>query len=329
MNTTLLQLGLFSLALGVNASAVTYTTIMKGESSEKFTFLSTATPPYRTTVTSVKSPFADPSSHLGANDSQTYPSGNSSGTPYWWFYYYTCGMDDVCTHDRTDEPIPRPPSHGQVSSQKSSVIGLLAKAALKGTATTSDNDLAAHLYETFYFGERNDYADQKEIGFARQISPYADVDVTYAYWFTNVNCGLGGGSGPNMGYPYCRDSRATDGAKEDPATAWANGDLPATGYNIEFITGLTTGTEYVFQAYIVWASWDSSYKLRVEVRDSTFTTVIFASNLDTTNLGDSLGITTSGTSGYVTLGTQRVDPNNTLSATGFQMDVDYVQTITQ
>ena len=54
-----------------------------------------------------------------------------------------------------------------------------------------------------------------------------------------------------------------------------------------------------------------------------------SSNLDTTNLGDSLGITTSGTSGYVTLATQRVDPDNKLSATGFQMDVDYVQTITQ
>lgn len=182
------------------------------------------------------------------------------------------------------------------------------------------------------FSERNDYAGQKEIGFARQISPHADDeddDVTYAYWYTNVNCGFGGGSGPNMGYPYCRDSRATDGAQEVPATAWANGDLPAEGYNFEFITGLTTGTKYNFLAYIFWASWDSSYKLRVEVRDSTFTTVIFASNLDTTNLGDSLGITTAGTSGYATVATQRVDPDGELSATGFQMDVDYVQTITQ
>jgi len=331
MNTTLLQLGLLSLAIGVSASAQTYTTIMNGEDSQSYYFLGGI--PNRTTVTSVQSPFAYPSSNIGATDSQKYPSGNGSGTPPWWFYYYTCGAN-VCTHDSTPDYIERPPSHGQISSQKSSVIGLLAKATLKGTATSSDHTKAAHLYEVFYFTERNDYAGQREIGFARQMSPYASpsVDVTFAYWYTNDNCGLhtGVGSDPNMGYPNCRDSRATTGNIEVPATAWTDGHLFAGGGNNVPITGLTTGTQYIYKAHIFWAGWDSTYKLRVEVWDSTFTTQIFASNLDTTNLGDSLGITTSGTSGYVTLGTVRIDPHGTgtLSSTGVELCVDYVQTIT-
>src|SRR5260370_39781134 len=88
---------------------------------------------------------------------------------------------------------------------------------------------------------------RREIGFARQMSPYASpsVDITFAYWYTNDNCGLhtGVGSDPNMGYPNCRDSQATTGAIEVPATAWTNGHLLASGYNFEFITGLTIGTK--------------------------------------------------------------------------------------
>src|ERR1700682_2893366 len=120
MNTTLLQLGLLSLAIGVSASAETFTTIMSGENSQSYYFLGGT--PSRTTVTSVQSPFAYPSSNIGATDSQTFPSGNVSGTPPWWFYYYTCG-GDVCTHDLTGEYVVRPPSYGQISCQKSSVIG--------------------------------------------------------------------------------------------------------------------------------------------------------------------------------------------------------------
>lgn len=329
MNTTLLQLGLLSLAIGVTASAQTYTTIMSGENSQSFSFLNNNTGGNRTTVTSVQSPFAYPNYTTGGTDSQTYPSGNTGGNPEpWWFYYYSC-PPYVCTYDWTGVAIERPPSIGQISSQKSSALGFLTQAALKGTATTNNSSYEAELYETFYFTERNDYAGQKEIGIARLIRPYTSDDVTFAYWYTNDNCGLGGGSGPNMGQPNCRTSQATTGATEDPTTAWGSGQLLAGGYaNYAFFTGLTTGTTYIFQTYIFWASWDSTYKQRVEVWDSTFTTQIYAANIDTTYLGVSLGLTTSGTSGYVTLGTERYDPHGTLSQTGFELDVNYVQIIT-
>jgi hypothetical protein len=64
--------------------------------------------------------------------------------------------------------------------------------------------------------------------------------------------------------------------------------------------------------------------------DSTFITLMYSSNMDTTNLGVSLGITTSGTDGYVTLGTVRIDPysTGTLISTGVELDVAYAQIIT-
>ena len=73
------------------------------------------------------------------------------------------------------------------------------------------------------------------------------------------------------------------------------------------------------------------YKLRVEAWDSTFTTEIFASNVDTTNGTDNLNLTTSGTFGYFTLGTVRFDnPGGTavMSGTGVELDVAQVQKIT-
>jgi hypothetical protein len=331
MKTKVLQLGLLSLAIAVSASGVTYTTIMNGENSTNYYFIGGT--PSRTTVTSVQSPFAYPSSYLGATDTQTYPSG--SGPEPWWFYYYTCGAN-TCTHDWTGEYIDRPPSHGQISSQKSSVIGFLVKAAFKGTVGTTETPPnithTGDLDEVAFFTERSDYQGQREIGISRiaRAGPYAN-DVAFAYWFTNDNCGLGGGSGPNMGYPYCRMSQATTGNTEIPSDAWMNGDLVATGYaDYAYITGLDTTytTTYIFQTYIFWASWDSTYKQRVEVFDSTLTTLLFSANIDTTNLGASLGITTSGTSGYVTVGTERADPYNILTSTGIELDVDTVQTIT-
>jgi hypothetical protein len=333
MNTILLQLGLLSLAIGVNASAQTYTNIMSGENSTSFSFLSGTGS--RTTVTSIQSPFGYPNTITGANDSQTYPSGSTGGNPEpWWFYYDTCGSN-TCAYDLTGTAIPRPPAIGQISSQKFSAIGFLTKATLNGTVSNGGSTNPANMYETFFFTERNDYQGQREIGIARQMSPYAHVidpsnpgDYTYAYWFTNDNCG----TGTSLGYPTistpasCRTSQATGGVE-----ALGSGPLLQTGYNIDFITGLTTGTQYIFQTYIFWASWDSTYKQRIEVWDSTFTTQIFADNIDTTYLGVSLGLTTSGTSGYVTLGTQRFDPNppsGTLSQTGVNLSVSYVQIIT-
>lgn len=335
MNKTLLQLGLLSLAIGGSASGVTYTTIMSGENSETFSFVNNNNG-NRTTVTSVQSPFLFPTYITGGTDTLTYPSGDTGGAPEpWWFHYYTGGgCASVCTHDRTGEGIPRPePSIGQVSDPKSSVLGFLTKAAFKKTtATTSNGALPAHIIETAYFSERKDYQGEREIGIARLIRPWTSDDVMFAYWYTNDNCGLGGGSGDNMGQPYCRTSRATNGATENPSTAWnnGNGQLLAGGYsNYAFFPygTIPPGTTYIYQTYIFWASWDSTYKQRVDVFDSGLTTLLWGANIDTSYMGVNLGLTTSGTSGYVTVGTQRFDPSNTLSATGVELDVDYVQTV--
>jgi hypothetical protein len=328
MNKLFVELWLLSLAIGVSASAQTYTNIMSGENSTSFSFLSGTG--NRTTVTSLQSPFGYPNTITGANDSQTYPSGSPGGNPEpWWFYYATCGSN-TCAYDLTGTAVPRPPAIGQVSSQKFSAIGFLTKATLNGTVSNGGSTSEANMYETFYFSERNDYQGQREIGFARQMSPYAHAidpnnpgDYTYAYWFTNDNCG----TGTSVGYPTisipasCRTSRATGNVE-------ALGSGLQIGYNIDFIAGLTTGTQYIYQTYIFWANWDSTYKQRIEVWDSTFTTLIFADNLDTTYLGVNLGLTASGTSGYVTLGTQRYDPSATLSQTGVNLSVSYVQIIT-
>jgi hypothetical protein len=333
MKTTWLRLGILAAAIGVSATAQTYTNIMSGEDSTQLTFPSSPASGQHATVTSVQSPFSFPSSNTSQNDYYyTFPTGNSGLTPPWWFSYQDCSPGPICADDSTGGNISRPPTNGQISSLKSSGIGLLAQATFKGTVSYSALTSPADLYETFYFTERDDYAGQREIGFVRDqgINTYyqSSYDITYAYWYTNDNCGVGGGSGPNMGEPWCRTSQAT-GAAEDPGTAWNDGDLAATGINYVLITGLTIGTEYIYQAYIFWASWDSTYKLRVEVWDSTFTTQIFASNLDTTNGTDNLNLTTSGTNGYVTLGTVRADPYDKMGGTGVELDVtSYVQIIT-
>lgn len=337
MNTALrrLTVALLSCLTGLSASAQTYTTIMSGERSTSFSCGGGGTCS-RTPVTSLQSPFGFPSSYLNSNDSQTYPSGSAGGVPEpWWFSYFACGAGaNLCTQDLTGAPISRGPAYGQISSRKSSVLGLLAQAALNGTASNGGSSDPADVYETFYFSQRRDYAGQREIGFVRQMSPYATVidpanpgDYSYFYWYTNDNCGVGGGSGPNMGYPYCRTSQA-NGTAENPATA----PLLATEFNFEFLppNTLTIGTTYIFREWIFRASWDSTYKLRCEVWDSTFTTQIFAANLDTVSADGSarLGITTSGTSGFVTLGTERSDPNNTLTSSGIALSVNYVQIMT-
>jgi hypothetical protein len=335
MNTTLLQLGLLSLAIGASASAQTYTNVMSGESSTSFSFLSGTGS--RTTVTSIQSPFGYPNTITGANDSQTYPSGSTGGNPEpWWFYYDTCGSN-TCAHDLTGAAIPRPPAIGQVSYLKSSAIGFLTKATLNGTVSNGGSHAEANMYETFFLTERNDHQGQKEIGIARQMSPYAHAidpthnsgDYLYAYWFTNDNCG----AGTSVGYPTI-SLAASCGTSQANGSVKALGSGLQVGYNIGFICGPSTttcaftGGTYIFQTYIFWASWDSTYKQRIEIYDSSLSTLLFGDNIDTTYLGVSLGLTTSGASGYVTLGTQRFDPSNTLCQTGVNLSVNYVQIIT-
>jgi len=194
------------LLLGINASAITYTTIMSGESSTKFTFLySTMMPPPnpRSTVTSIQSPFGYPTDYRGAYDTLTYPTGNSSATPPWWFVY-TGTSGNLTATDRTGVAPFRNPSYGQTSSQKTSVIGIRSKAAFSGTVSGTSGTM----YEAIYFGERMDFSGQREFGFSRQmsrcVSPCTNVDQLTFYWSTNSNCSING----NMGYPYCRTTRA-------------------------------------------------------------------------------------------------------------------------
>jgi hypothetical protein len=246
MKTTLLQLGILAVAIGVSATAQTYTNIMSGENSTQLTFPNSPPSGQHATVTSVQSPFSFPSTYTSQNDYyHTFPTGNSGLTPPFWFSYQDCSPGPVCADDTTGASISRPPTNGQISSLKSSAIGLLAQATFKGTVSYSAYTSPADLYETFFFSERDDYAGQREIGFVRDqgINTYyqSSYDITYAYWYTNDNCSVGGGSGPNMGQPWCRTSVATGGI-EDPGTAWTDGDLVATGLNYVLITGLTTGT---------------------------------------------------------------------------------------
>lgn len=165
--------------------------------------------------------------------------------------------------------------------------------------------------------------------------------IYFAYWYTNDNCGSGTSSGyPTYSNPAsCQTSQATDSA-QTLGSGPAGGSLLQVGGDDDFICGIPTvtltscttsvpaltggTTSYILQTYIFYASWNSSYMQRIEVWDSTFTTNYFADNLETT----ALGLTTSGTSGYVTLGTEQWDPSGTLSSSTVQLSVSYVQTIT-
>ncbi|MBI1895807.1 MAG: hypothetical protein HYS04_04620 [Acidobacteria bacterium] len=172
------------------------------------------------------------------------------------------------------------------------------------------------MYEAIYFGERADWAGEREFGFYRQMSPGASLDKTYFYWSTNSNCSIY----DNSNYPWCRTSRAPN-ATEDPSTA----PLVSEYFFPTEITNLTTGTTYYFNGYLFWAGWDSTYKFRVEVWDSTYSTQITAFNVDTSSGGVNYGATTSRMNGYVTLGTQRTDPNDALTSSGIQLSVTSVE----
>jgi len=301
------------LMLGLNAPAQTWTAIMSGENSQAFSFINNTTS--RTTVTSIQSPFAYPNTITGSTDTQTYPMGNGSATPPWWFYYSGSSGWSYTTVDLTSVNPYRAPSYGQTSSQKSAVIGIRPKAAFSGSVSGSSGTML----EAIYFSERADWAGQREFGVFRQMSPGASLDKMYVYWSTNSNCSIS----DNLGYPWCRTSQATTSGTEDPRYAPLVSEylLPTE------ITGLTPGTTYYFNCYLFWASWDSTYKFRVEVWDSTYSTEITAFNVDTSSGGVNYGLTTSGTSGYVTLGTLRSDPNNTLSSSGIQLSVTSVEMV--
>lgn len=315
---------LFAL-VGANSSAQTYTAIMSGENSEAFHFINGNSCPSdcaRSTVTSIQSPFGYPGNYPGANDTQTLPTGNSSATPPYWFYYTVSGST-YTAHDLTGVVISRPSSYGQTSSQKFSVIGICPKATFSGTVSGSSGTM----YETIYFSERSDWAGQREFGFVRQMSPGVSYDQVNFYWSVNSNCSAASSppsANNNWGYPSCRTSQApVPAATENPNTA----PLVTEYFFPTQITGLTTGTTYFYNSYLFWATWDSTYKFRVEVWDSTYSTQITAFNVDTSSGGVNYGATTSGMNGYVTLGTQRADGSNALSSSGVQLAVASVQIV--
>ena len=307
------------LACDVAAFAQTFTNIMSGENSEAFTFLYTpppaTPPPPRSIKTTLQSPFGYPGTHLGANDTLTYPNGNASATPPWWFYYTNIG-GVFRTYDLTGVAPTRNPSIGQTSFQKTSVYGIRSKAAFSGSVSGTSGTV----YEAIYFGERREWAGQREFGFFRQMTPSASLDKLFFYWSVNSNCGVGNGNGPNQGYPWCRATKAVNGVQENPATANLFKELLVPTQ----ITGLTTGTTYNFVGYLFWASWDSTYKFRVEVWNATYTTQITAFNVDTSSSGVNFAASTAGMNGYVTLGIQRADPNGALSNSGVQLVVSSI-----
>ncbi|MFN3326458.1 MAG: hypothetical protein ACK5AZ_23415 [Bryobacteraceae bacterium] len=291
-----------SVLLAVSAHGQTFTSIMNGENSTSFSFINSSGT--RNTVTSIQSPFTDPNTGIGANDSLTYPTGSGSATPPWWFRY-TAAFPSVA-QDLTGQHIFRYPTYGQSSSLKSGVYGIRTKATFQGSGSSS----GGYLIEAIFFGERTDWAGQREFGFFRQVQ---DVGRVYFYWSTNSNCSIF----DNMGYPWCRTSQAPN-TTENPALA----PLAPEHFEAFPIDGLSTSTEHVWLGYLFWASWDSSYKFRVEVWDSSYTTQIAAFNADTINGGVNFGLTTSGMNGYATLTTTRKNP---FSASNTQLSVSSVE----
>lgn len=292
------------LVVASSAYAQSFTSIMNGENSTYFSFLDNTST--RTTVTSIQSPFAYPSTSTGAVDgTYTYPSGNGSATPPWWFAYTT--VSPYTATDYSGHTIGRNPSYGQISSSKSGVYGILTKATFQGSGTSS----GGFFIESIYFGERVEWAGQREFGFYRPVDVASTV---YFYWSTNSNCSIG----DNSGYSWCRTAVAPN-STETPGSA----PLVYEHFVSEPISGVTTSTEYTWVAYVFWASWDSTYKFRVEQWNSAYTgSPITAFNVDTVDAGVNLGLTTSGTSGYVTLAAQRLDP---FSASGAQLGVSLVK----
>jgi hypothetical protein len=280
------------------ANGQTFTAIMNGENSTRFSFINRIAS--RTTVTSLQSSYAYPNTITGAYDTSAYlyPTGNSSAAPPWWFAYTGSSRWLHTTADLTRQYVFRNPSYGQTSSLKGGVTGIKARAAFPGTVT---GDSLSELITTVYFSERQDWAGQREFGFFRLVQQ----NRMFFYWSTNSNCSITA----NRGYSYCRTARAV--GSEDPRFA----PLVSEHFEPAPITGLRSGTSYVLLGYLFRASWDSTYKFRVEVWDSTYTTLITAFNVDTPGYG----ATTSGLNGYVTAGILRYDPNGVMSQTGTRL----------
>jgi hypothetical protein len=239
----------------------------------------------------------------------TYLVGNSSGDPPWWFTH-TAGSPGFLytSNDLTYDSIYRNPSYGQISSLKNGVYGIRTKAAFEGSGSGS-----GFFLEAIYFSERPDWAGQREFGFFRNV---ADARV-YFYWSINSNCS----AADNRGHPHCRAEQATTDAQEYPAQP----PLLPEGVVCVPIDNVDATKQYIWVAYVFWASWDSSYKFRVEMWDNTYTTQIAAFNVDTKVSTANFGATTSGMTGYVNLAAQRLDPFS--ASSGSQLSVSSVEII--
>jgi hypothetical protein len=200
--------------------------------------------------------------------------------------------------DLTGVRIYRNPSHGQISRLKRGVLGIRARARFAGSGSG-----AGGFYEAIYFGERPDWGGQREFGFVRKVNESVDQSLrerVYFYWSTNSNCSIR----DNHGYPWCRSSQATTGTREFPGSV----PLFAEHFEATEINNVEPSKQYRWVAYLFWASWDSTFKFRVEMWDATYTTQIAAFNADTIAGHVNFGASTTGMDGYVTLATQRIEP---------------------
>lgn len=281
----LAPLGCAIAATVVPVSGQTWTTTLSGESSYNLAFVNGNTQP-RTLTSSLQSPVM-PTTAIGANDDMNhkYPSGNASGTPPWWFIY-TNG--NFTATDLTNSTIFRYPTMGQISLPKAATAGVRARAAFKGSGSGSGYGI-----ESIYVGQRDDWAGQKEYGFFRNLS---EPNTVRFYWEFNSNCQQTG----NAGYPYCRASQAQGNVETPGSVALFRDELFSAPF-----TGVNCSVQSMWVAYIFWASWDWTYKFRVEQWDSSYTMFINAFNFDMTQYDWSimqninLDLNTSGMTGYV------------------------------
>jgi hypothetical protein len=271
----------------VPVSGQTWTTTLSGESSYNLAFVDGNTQP-RTLTSSLQSP-AMPTTAIGANDdiNHRYPSGNASGTPPWWFIYTN---NNFTATDLTNNFIYRNPTIGQISFPKSGTYGVRARAAFKGSGSGSGYGI-----ESIYVGERDDWAGQREFGFFRNLS---EPNTVRFYWEINANCS----QTANAGYPYCRASQAPGNAETPGSVALFRDELFSAPF-----TGVNCSVQSMWVAYVFWASWDMSYKFRVEQWNSSYTVLVNAFNFDMTQYDAgimswiNLGLTTSGMTGYMNL----------------------------
>ena len=277
----------------VPAYGQTWSNTLISEASTNLAFLNGNSTP-RTTTYSLQSPVM-PTTDTGANDdgNHFYPYG-SGVTPPWWFTY-TNG--NFTATDLTGTIPYRYPTNGQISFVKPNVYGVRSRAAFTGSGSGQGYGI-----EAIFVGEREDWAGQREFGFARSLN---EPNTVTFYWSINSNCS----QGDNAGYPYCRSYQAPNPpAQENPT----NAPLVREELFSFPIYNVNCSVQSMWVGYLFWASWDSSYKFRVEQWDSTYSTPIIGFNVDTTLYSNgtpvSLGLTTNGMTGYVNLTATRKPP---------------------